>query len=181
MALVAAALVGGGARAEPDADRLPWGWRFGIGAGASWLPMNSGTATLMAEAMAGIDLGHYSLRLSPRIQYFNIAEYPSWRLAVESLAIENVFHVTPLYEISLAPFVGYFSHVSTPPPCFDVCYGAPFSQETTLGGTVSPALFAFGPKRAFEAGAYAQIFVGTQDGYVFFGGYLGFRWFFGIW
>jgi hypothetical protein len=152
-------------------------WRLGVGAGGSWLPNDGGTSTLLVEAVAGVDLGPYSVRLSPRFQYFAVAEYPSWTLSVGSVAIEGALRLTPWYELSVAPFVGY-SYASTPPPCFGVCYGEAFSTGPSLGVSVSPATIVFGPRAAFEAGAYVTLFEYPNTGMVYLSSYLGVRWFF---
>jgi hypothetical protein len=153
-------------------------WRVGVGAGASWLPVQSGTTTALAELSAGVDRGPFSLRVSPRFQYFTVAEYPSPKLSVGYLAVEGAFRVTAWYAISAAPLIGY-SHASAAPFCEDVCHENPFATGLTLGVTVSPATFVFGPDGAFEAGLHAVLFEYPGAGQeVYVGGYAALQWFF---
>ena len=166
------------ARADAETAGPETRWRVGVGAGASWLPVQSGTTTALAEVSAGVDRGPFSLRVSPRFQYFTVAEYPSPKLSVGYLAVEAAFRVTPWYAISAAPLVGY-SHASAAPPCEDVCHEPPFATGLTLGVSVSPATFVFGPDGAFEAGLHALLFEYPSAGQqVYVGGYAALQWFF---
>ena len=174
-ALVAAATP---ARADAETAVPETRWRVGVGAGASWLPVQSGTTTALAEVSAGVDRGPFSLRVSPRLQYFTVAEYPSPKLSVGYLAVEAAFRVTPWYAISAALLVGY-SHASAAPLCEDVCYEPPFATGLTLGVSVSPATFVFGPDGAFEAGLHAVLVEYPSAGQrVYVGGYAALQWFF---
>jgi hypothetical protein len=145
--------------------------------------MDGSAIALKAEIVAGVDVGHYSARFIPSLEFLYFPEQSSfihWTYGIESLSLENVFHVTPLYALSLAPSVSYIFAASTAPPCYDVCYSAPYVMELLVGGSFSPLLLAFGPKRSFELGAYARVEVGVKDGIPYLGGYLAFRWFFAM-
>jgi hypothetical protein len=131
----------------------------------------------MGEAFVGVDLGRYSVRVSPRFEYFTIGAYPYRTLSVGWLAVEGAFRVTPWYEVSAAPLLGY-SYANHPPPCTDVCYGESFSTELTPGVSVSPATVVFGPNRAFEAGLHIVLFDYPSSGLIYLGSYLDLRWFF---
>jgi hypothetical protein len=136
-----------------------------------------GTTTFLGEVSAGLDVGRYSVRLSPRFQYFTIASYPYRKLSVAYVAVEGAMRVTPWYSVSLAPFAGY-SYANTPPPCFDVCYSEPFSTAPTIGATLSPATFVFGPDGALEAGLHGQAFEYPTSGQLYLAANVGVRWFF---
>jgi hypothetical protein len=155
---------GGSARAAADDDSLPTGVRLGIGGGAS--AMDGSAFAFTAEIVAGVDVGHYSARFIPSLEllYFPNESFIHWTYGIESLSLENVFHVTPLYALSLAPSVSYIFAASTAPPCYDVCHSPPYVKELLVGGSFSPLLLAFGPKRSFELGAYARVEVGVKDG-----------------
>ena len=168
------------AQADPEPAESAARWRAGVGVGGSWLPTQSGTTTVLAEVSASVDLGRFSLRISPRFQYVAIAEYPSPKLAVGYVAIEGAFRVTPWYAISAAPLLGY-SHASTPPVCEDVCVEEPFATGLTVGANVSPATFVFEPDGAFEAGIHVLFFEYPQAGQrVYPGAYLALQLFFDV-
>jgi hypothetical protein len=170
------------APAQADADQESTGppprWRAGVGLGGSWLPVDEGTTTALAELSAGVDLDRFSLRLSPRFQYVGVAGYPSPKLTVGYLAVEGAFRVTPWYAISAAPLVGY-SHASPPPKCFDVCREEPFATGLTVGVSFSPATFVFGSNDEFEAGFHALLFEYPEAMQrVDLGAYAAVQWFF---
>jgi hypothetical protein len=170
----------GSASADPELS-VPR-WQLGVGAGGSWLPEAGGTATLLAEASVGLDIGRFGLRAVPSYEYFTIAEGPSGTMSVGYVAVEGVFRVTPYYAVSVAPLAGY-SYAPIPPcgcpGCFDaVCYDLGTGNGLTLGATASPATLTFGPDNAFEASLRGVLFEWPNSGHVYLGTYVALRWFF---
>jgi hypothetical protein len=165
------------AAADPEGTPTAPAWRAGIGGGGSWLPVDNGTVTGVVQLSGGVDLTRvYGLRLTPTFQYSREERYPNLSVGLGYLAVDNVFRVAPLYAVSLSPLVGgAFS--SKPPPCFDVCYQG-LGNGPIVGVSTSPATFLVGPDRQIEVGLHAQLFVLTNSGLVYAGGYLGIRWLF---
>jgi hypothetical protein len=161
------------ARVEDPRGRI----RLGVGGGASWLPVQGGTSTAVAEAFLGIDEGIFSVRVSPRFQYAAMSAYPSSSFSLAYLAIEGALRPAPWYEVSAAPLVGY-TWASTLPPCSDVCTEVPYTTGVTFGGTVSPATLVFGKDKSVAAGVHVSLLEYQDTGHVYLGSYLDLRWFF---